>query len=86
MINIPLYSCVAERVYNELTDLLAENNVSTRFTDQVQTKEPVGNLKFSISNVFIFSGLQGKQQEMKYYISKHKLTTRDEIIVCIHDK
>ena len=30
------------------TDLLAENNsrtqVSTRFTDQVQTKEPVGNM------------------------------------------
>ena len=39
--------CVAERVRNKLTDLLAENNsrtqVSTRFTDQVQTKEPVGN-------------------------------------------
>ena len=41
---------------------------------------------FQISNLFIFSGLQGKQQEMKYYISKHKLTTRDEIIICIHDK
>ena len=40
----------------------------------------------SNSNLFIFSGLQGKQQEMKYYISKHKLTTRDEVIICIHDK
>ena len=44
--NIPLYSCVSEQVYNKLTDLFAENNlptqVSTRFTDQVQTKEPVG--------------------------------------------
>ena len=33
--NIPLYSCVAERVYHSFTDLLAENNtptqVSTRF-------------------------------------------------------
>ena len=50
MENIALYSCVAERLYNKLTDLLAENNsptqVSTRFTDQIQTKEPVGIVRF----------------------------------------
>ena len=38
--NIPVF------LYNKLVDLLAENNsptqVSTRFTDQVQTKEPIG--------------------------------------------
>ena len=51
---IPLHSCVAERVRNKLTDLLAENNsrtqVSTRFTDQVQTKEPVGKLSSGSHN------------------------------------
>ena len=42
---------MAEQVYNKISDLLAENNsptqISARFTDQEQTKEPVGNVTLS---------------------------------------